>query len=1016
MVGKYQPEKLQGITFRTFNYLFKKIEEIENNESSTFNINVSFIQIYIDKIQDLLEPKNKVKVREDPNEGVLLHNCSYLNVKNEKDCKKIFEYGEKNRVTAFTKMNIQSSRSHALFIISVEKYFMNEEDQKKCKIKGILHLVDLAGSERVNKSGSKDIRLEEAKKINFSLSALGKCIQSLISPNKSYVPYRDNKLTFILKDSLGGNSKTSLIITISPSNYNEEESLSSLYFGQNAIKVKNNPKINKFENNQFSLFKSQEEYNHLMEQYKKIFEENQKLNKLIEMQRNSLKEVMKEEEYMEIFKEMEEKYNTEKNKITEQYDKSIIKKQEEIEQLNEELDEYKISNKNLNEELNNLQKQNEFLTEKNNELNKEIEDLRKYNNKINDKFDEFKNNNKNLKEELNDLKKQNVFLKEKNKELNIEIEDLKKYNNKIIRKNNELQNKYNDDKFIELEQKTKDLLGNRNINKNILDKLNSKKISKIIEDLLFEIEQKEFINKRNEKTNNKLNNYINEMENNNETKNKISALQNRNKKMEKKIKDLENENRQFRNKYSKSLDKINNIETKNSQLQIDYENKLKKMEDEKNKLNYYNKKLDEVNTQIENEYLLKIKNLENNKYNYEKMKNDYENKISIIKNDNKITSLNAHLNESEIKRMTYTIDIYEKLLAKNINLMLNDMNIFNIFKKEFKKMETIMDSDLPSIISSSYDYNINKAKNQINKIQKMIENIKNINNNNIIYRSNSIKENFDKLNKIIQENKEFMVNNYFLLNKVFNKVIDLYNKNKKINNNEQKFYKSNNDKNEENLKYEIIDIILQNLDELSPICYNTDNSDLKDELYKLKNNCNALNILDVLKGVKNILEKVVLRSKDFRNQKDLEIQNLNNKILYFLREINNYKKYFTSINNNSEYDEEKRLLNNELLLKDGEIIKLNKQIDILIKKIENLKNGNKKDYNNININNYNNTDFNNINNIDIINNDNNNYIGVNEDFNNLTNEEFNNNLEKYVNNIKNIEEQLKQMEDEGNKK
>ena len=109
--------------------------------------------------------------------------------------------------------------------------------------------------------------------------------------------------------------------------------------------------------------------------------------------------------------------------------------------------------------------------------------------------------------------------------------------------------------------------------------------------------------------------------------------------------------------------------------------------------------------------------------------------------------------------MTNTIDLYEKLLAKIINLMLNDMNIFNIFKKEFKKMETIMDSDLPSIISSSYDYNINKAKNQINKIQKMIENIKNINNNNIIYRSNSIKENFDKLNKIIQENKEFMVNN-----------------------------------------------------------------------------------------------------------------------------------------------------------------------------------------------------------------------------------------------------------------
>ena len=108
-----------------------------------------------------------------------------------------------------------------------------------------LYLVDLAGSERVKKSRSTGDRLCEARSINLSLTALGKCIHALTDPKVSFVPFRDSKLTRLLQDSLGGNCKTSLIVTIGPSKKNIEETLSSLAFGQRAMKVENKPFINK---------------------------------------------------------------------------------------------------------------------------------------------------------------------------------------------------------------------------------------------------------------------------------------------------------------------------------------------------------------------------------------------------------------------------------------------------------------------------------------------------------------------------------------------------------------------------------------------------------------------------------------------------------------------------------------------------------------------------------------------------------------------------------------------------
>ena len=160
--------------------------------------------------------------------------------------------------------------------------------------KSFLYLVDLAGSERVKKTKAVDIRLEEAKKINFSLLTLGKCINALAEGKQTYISYRESKLTRLLQESLGGNAKTSLIVTISPSNYNCDETISSLNFASRAMKVKNKPIINKSVDYQALCIKLQEDldklnddYTDLKMAYDKLSAENEKLKNgemLVELQ------------------------------------------------------------------------------------------------------------------------------------------------------------------------------------------------------------------------------------------------------------------------------------------------------------------------------------------------------------------------------------------------------------------------------------------------------------------------------------------------------------------------------------------------------------------------------------------------------------------------------------------------------------------------------------------------------------------------------------------------------------
>eukprot|EP00899_Mesostigma_viride_P014683 jgi/Mesvir1/23215/Mv22674-RA.2 len=219
------------------------------DEEYDYRMFMSYIQIYMEMIQDLIRPENQnMQIREGDN-GVYIEGVEEVEVSGVEDCLKLIQLGERNRVFAFTKLNAHSSRSHAIVMLSVEKRLKKEfshrqtASQRNKVIIGKLFLVDLAGSERLKKSGSQGQRASEAKSINLSLTVLGKCINAR-AMGESHIPFRDSKLTRLLQESLGGNAKTSLIINIAPCPEHADETINSLMFGQRAMKVKTRAIVN----------------------------------------------------------------------------------------------------------------------------------------------------------------------------------------------------------------------------------------------------------------------------------------------------------------------------------------------------------------------------------------------------------------------------------------------------------------------------------------------------------------------------------------------------------------------------------------------------------------------------------------------------------------------------------------------------------------------------------------------------------------------------------------------------
>lgn len=237
MSGYHKSDDLKGIIPNTFSHIFS---QIARSNDKTFVVTVTYVEIYNEDIRDLLSKNNKLEIREIPQLGVYIKDLMGCPVSSVESMIDLMNRGNTNRITRSTMMNDVSSRSHAIFSIRIE---MKDRVTNKSAT-GKLNLVDLAGSERLAKTQATGERLREASSINQSLSVLGNVISALVDGKSTHIPYRNSKLTRLLKDSLGGNSKTAMIAMLSPSELDYEESLCTLRYASRVKFIKNYSHVN----------------------------------------------------------------------------------------------------------------------------------------------------------------------------------------------------------------------------------------------------------------------------------------------------------------------------------------------------------------------------------------------------------------------------------------------------------------------------------------------------------------------------------------------------------------------------------------------------------------------------------------------------------------------------------------------------------------------------------------------------------------------------------------------------
>ncbi|CAG9323807.1 unnamed protein product [Blepharisma stoltei] len=461
---------MMGIIPRMIGDVFSKIQNSSSNLE--FTLKVGYCEIYMEKIKDLLNVnKVNLKVHEDRTRGVYIEGLTEKYASSSEEVYHLMKVGTENREVAYTNMNAGSSRSHSIFIVTITQTNSSDYSAKV----GKLYLVDLAGSEKVGKTGAVGKRLEEAKTINKSLTMLGQVINALTDGKSTHVPYRDSKLTRVLQDSLGGNSKTALIITCSPSPYNEAETISTLRFGIRAKAIKNKPKINR----EYTVAE-------LKLMLAKAKDELAKKDKMIKALQNALgsgqipiqidedaeeeeelneNEVSKLSEYDEVIQELEDlrsKYSEECEKAK-KYKQQLTEKTIDYENLKYEYEEMSGNFKEINENYKQIQK----------DLKMVIED----NEKLILYRDMLKNNCSDLETKVLELEKQIISK-------NVEIEQVESHlkNQKISELTRELQNEHskNGELLLLIEQMQKEIEIQRNSSpegKSTKSETDSKKVS-----------------------------------------------------------------------------------------------------------------------------------------------------------------------------------------------------------------------------------------------------------------------------------------------------------------------------------------------------------------------------------------------------------------------------------------------------------------------------------------------------------------------------------------------------------
>lgn len=242
MEGVRSDPILRGVIPNSFEHIFTHIARTQNQQ---YLVRASYLEIYQEDIRDLLskDQSRRLELKERPDTGVYVKDLQSFVCKSVKEIEHVMNVGNQNRAVGATNMNEHSSRSHAIFIITIECSKPGADGENHIRV-GKLNMVDLAGSERQTKTGATGERLKEATKINLSLSALGNVISALVDGKSTHVPYRDSKLTRLLQDSLGGNARTVMVANIGPASYNFEETITTLRYANRAKNIKNKPKIN----------------------------------------------------------------------------------------------------------------------------------------------------------------------------------------------------------------------------------------------------------------------------------------------------------------------------------------------------------------------------------------------------------------------------------------------------------------------------------------------------------------------------------------------------------------------------------------------------------------------------------------------------------------------------------------------------------------------------------------------------------------------------------------------------
>lgn len=913
MVGEFGDENLKGIIPRSFDYMFTKIKESQEKEKSKYVISIAFIQLYLEAIQDLFEPNNHPVLREDPETGVYLDGVKWIRINNTKECYDEFKKGEKNRITECTRMNASSSRSHALLIAKVEKKYAPNTKTEHVMTRSYLYLVDLAGSERLAKSGSKEMRLEEAKKINVSLLALGNCIQALSNSKNSHVSYRNSKLTRILQESLGGNAKTSLIVTISPSSYNSEETFSTLAFGSRAMKVQNKPVINKAEDFQEQCTRVKNEYDQLLEQYNKlkseydaIIEQNDKVRtgefngmhlSNSKFGENSMKTGLMEKERKDIVeytkKEMKEKYEAKIKELTSKNKKSFEKLTNDYAEVSEKAEKYKQQSetiiKGLKGHITDLKNQKEKVSTEFSIAAKDVINLNKA-------LEESKMNFQKIKMDFTKEKEENEKNKQKLETLTTYLKDIdkKKSNCKSVLTQTE--------PLISLN--VKETLFSMKISK---DDINQNKYEKIVNQLIVHIDN---LNNQNISSLEKLKTmdemYYEQIEKSSKEKELL----------EQEIIRLKDKNKTIKDKRSTSKSKDNNNNTE--ELISSLKSQINKLKDE----------------------------LANKNESIEMLVNEMQKQRINTENSNKILRLNKFNIDSEKRKLFDIINQSEKTLNKCLVSLNYDLNFSEKYLKNINKIDKLIEKEI--LISSTlktFELSLHKLQKEKQDVKKQVidfldlditkrKNIDNINLSDLILQ-------FQEITDKNRENTIIIAGFHNKLIEIFIKYLKLYNRFGELPDNKSKYNdRESNHYNQTPTKLAAItfvEIMLQQLTKFAGSYANININDLIEQLNSILNGYESIQIFFKLVGTifEAFIDRIVISKQD----KDEEIGLLNEQLIFLLREIalcrnqlkdaqkNIVSSHYYSPNNNEP-------LNQQLELKIQENDTLKKQINELQEKVK----------------------------------------------------------------------------------